>query len=139
MLMQLSIRYCFLICLPFCLGCGGDGKLTISGKVTFDGKPIENGEITFNAVDGTTPTASIAITNGVYKLDMMPGNKKVIVTGTKIVGQHPAYKGDPKSPMINDTEQYIPAAYNDQSTLTREIKVSGEQNFDLLANPSSPK
>ena len=37
-----------------CLGCGGadDGMVELTGKVTLDGQPLEQGKITIEATDG---------------------------------------------------------------------------------------
>ena len=42
-------------------GCGGDGLVEVCGNVTFDGKPVEQGTISFLPVDGEGPTAGALI------------------------------------------------------------------------------
>jgi hypothetical protein len=114
------------------VGCGGPTTVTISGKVTFDGQPVEQGLISFQDVEGKVGPAENAITNGEYKVTDMPrGMKKVVITGSRKIGERPAYAGDPNSPMIPITESYIPAKFNDKTTLTYDAQKTGTQNFDL--------
>lgn len=111
-------------------GCGGDSQPTVSGKVTLDGKPLENGAISFVPADGATATAGGIITNGEYTVEVPAGAKKVEITAAKVVGQRPAYEGNPNSPMIDITESIIPERYNTKSELTREVK-AGENTLDF--------
>ena len=61
------------------LGCNSKNSLT--GAVTYDGQPIENGAITFTPADGKGPSAGGAISGGNYQIeDVPPGEKIVQVT-----------------------------------------------------------
>jgi hypothetical protein len=54
---------------------------SVSGVVTYDGKPVESGEITFTPADGKGPTAGGKIEAGKYSVaDVHPGSKIVQVT-----------------------------------------------------------
>jgi hypothetical protein len=47
-----------LLLLPIVIGCGSNnpqGRVSVRGEVTFDGKPLEQGDIQFQSVAGTTP------------------------------------------------------------------------------------
>jgi len=112
-------------------GCGGDGLATVSGKVTLDGAPLENGEITFEAEDGTTATAGVAILAGAYSVKVPAGKKIVKITGTKVVSERPAYANDPTGPKIKETVPIVPVRYNDRSELVREVKGSETMDFEL--------
>ncbi len=128
-----SCRYVGIVALlgaTFVWGCGGDKLPTVKGKVTLDGQPLENGAISFVPADGATATAGGVITNGEYSIEVPPGPKKVEITASKVVGQRPAYEGDPNSPMIDITESIIPPRYNTQTELTREVQ-PGENTFDF--------
>ncbi|WP_425619404.1 hypothetical protein NA78x_003144 [Anatilimnocola sp. NA78] len=125
-----------LIAFVACLGCGGSAT-TVQGTVTFDGQPVDQGMIEFVPTDGTGPVAGGTIANGSYQLGpetrVAPGNMLVRIramrpTGKKIKAGPPA----PEGTMIDDVQQYIPAKYNEQSTLTAQL-AAGEvrQNFDL--------
>ena len=127
-----------LYVLAFCLlaaGCKGDGNAKVIGNVNYDGKPIEKGIISFAEQTGSTPSAEAIITQGKYQVDVPPGKKLVKITASKVVSSRPAYEGAANSPMIEITEQYLPAIYNEQSTLTREITTSGPQDFELKSSP----
>jgi hypothetical protein len=66
-------------------GCG-DSTATITGEVTYDGKPVEDGYITFTPADGRGKDAGGQITNGQYKVEGVPPGPKVArVTAVKKV------------------------------------------------------
>jgi hypothetical protein len=128
-----------LLVLPAC----GDGKLEVRGKVTFEGKPVE-GVISFEPADGQGPTSGGTITGGRYELTgtarVAPGQKIVRIRGTRKTGRKvPAMAGP--SPLVDDIERYIPARYNDQSQLQREVVAgkANEINFELQAKESEPR
>src|SRR5688500_13010891 len=51
-------------------GCGADSdRGAVSGTVTLDGKPVENGSISFVPIEGTqSPSAGAVIGNGTYEI-----------------------------------------------------------------------
>lgn len=60
-------------------GCGGPKG--VSGTVTYDGKDVEKGFITFFPADGVGNTAGAKIVQGRYTIaDLAPGRKKALVT-----------------------------------------------------------
>jgi hypothetical protein len=74
--------------LLFALGCGGGGrsnKITVTGTVTYDGKPVEAGTIQFVLSEtgikgGDNATATIV--NGKFSSSSVtPGKNTVVVTG----------------------------------------------------------
>jgi hypothetical protein len=60
------------------LGCEGTSGTTVTGKVTYDGAPVESGAISFMPVDGQGAAAGATIVNGVYKVDGVPPGKKIV-------------------------------------------------------------
>lgn len=64
-------------------GCGkSSGGVTVSGTVTFDGRPVEEGYVTFSPADGKGPARGGPIKDGKFTVtDVMPGEKIVSVTG----------------------------------------------------------
>jgi len=107
------------------LGCGSNGpeKATVTGTVTFAGKPIEFGMIKFNPIEGTSgPFSSAAIKNGEYRID----NKGGVPVGrhrVQIDGYRKAIVAPPGLPLEEaPPDQYIPAKYNSASELTEEIR-----------------
>ncbi len=114
---------CAIFVLLAVVGCG-EKIYTVSGTVSYDGKPVENGNIVFEAADGGPGLASGGIKDGKYTLQSKPGKKKVAITGYR-----PKAGSDPKDPQP-PTEEYIPAKYNIKSELTKEV-TSGENRFDF--------
>jgi hypothetical protein len=56
----MKMKYLFftLLLLPLIIGCSNNnpqGRVSTRGEVTFDGKPLEQGDILFTSVEGTTP------------------------------------------------------------------------------------
>ncbi|MFH1918534.1 MAG: hypothetical protein ABIP48_01420 [Planctomycetota bacterium] len=128
-----------LVWLGTCVGCGNN-LATVEGTVTFDGEPVDNGTIVLEPADGKGPTAGGKIEQGKYLLadeaGVMPGKKIVRITAVRKTGrQHDASMpgaegaGGPSAPavMVDQLESYIPAIYNQKSTLTFEV-VAGKGN-----------
>lgn len=133
----------WLLCLglPLLSACGGSGP-SLSGQITFNGKPIENGSISLEPIKDTKgPTAGTSIAAGKYMVTstsgLVPGTYRVkiraaIPTGKKIAADSPA----PPGTMIDETDD-LPKQYNDESTLECTIAPGANQkNFELTT--SSP-
>jgi len=130
------------------VGCGpATGK--VSGKVSYQDKPLANGSITFLVGDKPQVQATIN-SDGTYTADVPVGDAKVIVTsideaealkygealkgGRKKRGENPtAMPVGPKGPPKNLSK--IPTKYNsaETSTLTATIKtgLNKDVNFNL--------
>jgi hypothetical protein len=95
-------------------GCSSAKKdeVEVTGSVTIDGQPVPQGTVQFVAADGKTPTGGGVIKDGQYVAKVPPGEKKVLVLGTKVVGQEPEYPGDPNSTMRDKIETVTPPQYN---------------------------
>ena len=66
-------------------GCGS-GLATVSGTVSYEGKPVEEGAINFTPHDGKTAAAGGMIKDGKYYVtEVPPGKKLVEIIGTKKV------------------------------------------------------
>src|SRR5689334_1242581 len=115
-------------------GCGPkSNKGSVTGTVTLDGQPIKAGLIHFAAVDGLTPTADAAITEGKFNASVPPGDKKVSISAPKVTGQRRMYE-TPNSPMIDITEESVPKQYNAQTTLKYTVTAgSQQQDFELTS------
>ncbi len=123
-----------ILALTLISGCGGadtGGRNAVSGSVSYDGKPIDNGRITFIQVDGKPPQASGDIVDGKYTIEAVRGplagshrveihwNKK---TGKKIMNDPPNF--------IEEVKQMLPEKYNLRTTLNADVK-SGSNVFDF--------
>lgn len=122
------------------MGCGEapPKRIAISGTVKLDGQPVERGSINFIPEAGSPNLpAGGEIKAGEYNLtaDAGPSAGKYRVeirwskpTGKKVEMGSPA----PKGTMIDEVKEAIPAKYNTQSTLEREIgSEESTVDFDL--------
>lgn len=125
---------CALMCVLVTAGCAKkSNKGTVTGKVTLDGQRVNAGLIKFLPVDGMTPTADTAITDGKYNASVPPGDKKVSISAPVVTGQRRMYE-TPNSPMIDETKESVPVRYNAQTTLTYSVTAgSQEKDFELTS------
>lgn len=120
---------CFTLLTISFVGCGKSGAdiAPVAGRITLDGKPLENADIVFQP-DGSKPPSS-GRTNAdgryelAYKRGVMGGaigsNTVRITISSEVVENPPS----------------IPARYNSASELTKEVKSGqNEFNFDLTTN-----
>ncbi len=114
------------------VGCGDSVKTAdVSGTVTYDGKPVEEGAISFVPADGKGPSGGGTIKDGKYTATKVPvGNAKVRISAAKVVGAAKEDKDAPGRPPL--TKESIPEKYNTKSDLTFEVKSgANEKNWDL--------
>lgn len=129
----------WLLALVMIVGCNARPKtFDAQGDVTYDGKAIERGKITFVPVDSTpghSATASIA--NGRYALPakwgLLPdGTYLVRVEGYRKTGKTQPNRDDPSGPPIDVLEGFIPAAHNTQSALkVRVADLADKEHVDF--------
>lgn len=113
----------------------GLSMTTVEGEVTIDGKPLGKGSISFESTDGEGPTAGATIEDGKYLAKVPPGQKKVRITGFEVVGQVPAYKGRPDSPMRDVVKDLVPEKYNANTELTLSVESADTTgDFDLKSS-----
>jgi hypothetical protein len=67
-----------LLALVLVAGCGGDGTAYLTGKVTYEGRAVEQGYITFLAADGVGPPAGAEIRDGRYTIKSLTAGPKVV-------------------------------------------------------------
>jgi hypothetical protein len=127
---EMNCKYALLSVLSFALfglsGCGGPVSCHVSGNVSYQGEPIKDGQIIFAAADGLTATA--AIINGGYELDVAPGEATVRITASKETGR--MVKGA-MGAEIPERIDLIPPKYNRASTLKRTVDAKAEQTLDF--------
>lgn len=114
-------------------GCSNDlKKYSISGQLSFEGKPIQTGEITIAPAGGTGRPDSTLFSNGQYQLSVTAGKKVVRISAWS---SDPALVGPPPPDMpkggINPDREYIPTRYNEASTLEIEVLPQSGQTFDF--------
>jgi hypothetical protein len=111
-------------------GCGSaDGRVEVSGAVTFNGKPVDYGSIQF--VSSDTDADTVVITDGKYTARLTPGKKKVVIQGFKKVGVDYRDPAD-KSTAFDVLDHYLPPEFNTQTKLTADVTgPRGDLNFEL--------
>jgi hypothetical protein len=117
-------------------GCTAEKTASIHGKVTLDNEPVANGSIVFLPASGTGKKAAAAIEQGLYSIPaadkLPPGSYRVEISWRKPTGRQ-IPSADPGI-MTDETREAVPAHYNTESTLTRDIATGDvEKNFDLVS------
>ena len=115
------------------VGCGGggppSGRLPISGEVTLDGQPLDQGAIQFEPTDKTSKlNAGGVIANGKYNIGseqgLPPGKYKVLITSvpkdTRTAEEAMNNPGEPPA-------ERVAAKYNSESAEVVEV-VGGKKN-----------
>mgnify|MGYP001236411468 CR=1 FL=1 len=117
------------------VGCGEKnelGRLRVTGSVTLDGKPLDQGTIEFAPTGETGVSGGAMITDGEYEI---PGDRGLPPgTYTVRISSADEKSGEAeKLPGESDAmaEERIPAKYNTESEITREVKAEGENKFDF--------
>jgi hypothetical protein len=123
------------------MGCGPaePERATISGQITYEGKPVPYGHIVFIPLDGWKGFYSQAtILNGHYQLDAhgpVVGRNRVEIHGHRQTGKTaPNISGvrlDEPGEMVAVTEPYLPLKYNVASELTVEINEGRNSDVDF--------
>ena len=114
-------------------GCSSAKKdeVEVTGSVTIDGQPVPQGVVQFIAKDGQTPTGGGVIKDGKYVAKVPPGEKTVLVLGTKVVGT----TSDPDMPGSapqDKLETVTPPQYNaEHLTPLKETITDSQQNIDF--------
>lgn len=126
-----AIRFLAMLALIVAAGCGsGDRRerVAVSGTVTHEGKPIEDGRIVFEPAAPKLPMAGAPISEGNYQIEKSngpgPGPYTVRIEAYRkkidpTVPKHP-YLGDQQEVGVV-TEQVLPDKFNTNSTLHADI------------------
>ena len=114
-------------------GCGGEqGMQEVSGTVTYNGQPVDRGEIRLISLEAGESTDAGVIIAGRFSFLASGGTRRVEIRGSRPL---PAVEQtEPEMGLMY--EDYIPAQFNTQSTLSAEIGEddSHELRFDLTRN-----
>ena len=107
-------------------GCG-NGLVRVEGNVTYDGKPMELGTISFDPVDGQSPVVGGKIEGGAYRVEnCTPGKKTVRIVGTRKTGRR-VKAGSPFPPDL-EVDEFVPLPCKPQSV---EFVAKGPNQFDF--------
>ncbi len=110
------------------VGCKDNSPAKVSGKVTFDGKPLPKAMVVFTPADGSRSSVGVTNESGDYTLRFTPSEEGAVV-GEHKVEIVTSGEGADGAPEVKDK---IPAKYNKETELKETLK-SGKQivNFDL--------
>lgn len=137
------------------MGCGQQGPplAIVTGKVTLDGNPVSNAIVTFAPVNGGMASTGVTEADGTYRLrcnlgeGALIGQHRVSIRSqppvSDLVGSgadfedNPNVQPDPDArfrlPVFVDP---IPARYNDNTELVREVKPGKNViDFELTSKP----
>jgi hypothetical protein len=133
--MKTILRSCLILVLAALAGCSravGPQTMRVWGDVSFEGKSVEDGTITFESTDGSPP-AQGPIRSGHYDLPAESGPvaaKTYIVkfsamakTGKSV----PNIMGD-GAPTMDLLVETLPTALNTESTIKKTIAPDAEKN-----------
>ncbi len=125
-------------------GCSEEQKtpqFPVSGNVTFDGKPLEKGSISF-LPSAAGPAASAPIEEGTFSIDrsLGPGQGayKVEIVSIQSTGKQVASPDDPNE-TIEETRNIIPARYNARSELLVQVQAVGDNSYRFDISSKQPK
>jgi hypothetical protein len=147
--MNRPLGFILFLILATVIGCGDKHKYAnVKGKVTYNGSPIEKGQIIFS-IDGQPPS-SMKIVNGEFNGQAMVGSNKVSVSAKKKVATAPVLSEHAKTQMegylkykkndegagdmaANDPTlvDYIPPEWGAQSTERRTVESGSTNEFEL--------
>ena len=125
--MKMAIRS-LVIAAMFCSsGCGPSVPPTypVSGTITYDGKPVTDGDILFVPLDRSLGPDAGKIDGGKYTLQAKAGKCRVEITALDIGPDTPIIQGSPVA------SNYIPARYNSKTELIVEVSADGNNVFDF--------
>ncbi|HCO24153.1 MAG: hypothetical protein CME31_21240 [Gimesia sp.] len=122
-------------------GCGseatGPERVIVTGSVTFDGKPVSQGEIWFIPAAGReAPQAGAIIKEGQYRVENK-GGVPIGACQVKITAERPQEEVKIVSdggPEEIPTTQYLPPRFNEKTELTTDIQSGSDpvrKDFDL--------
>lgn len=114
-------------------GCeAGSAKRSVAkvkGTASFDGKPIEDGEVILRSPDKGTVSA-LPIKNGVFEGDAEIGTMRVELAAYRMVTPKTDMEGYKPEPT---KENFLPIKFHLESTMTAEVKGDGSTTltYDL--------
>ena len=137
-------RIVLLLSLPVLLFAGCDSGATISGQVSFDGQPVEQGWITLLSADGQTAAAGGAIEAGHYHIENVPLGEKVVqvVASPKLIEQPRTIEGMEQQAREISRSGVIPQDVggigpNTPGNGVQVEVIEGEQKLDVELQPEA--
>ena len=134
------------ICLSFMIGfsllnmagCGpGDNRQSLTGTVSWQGKPLPRGVITFYP-KGQGSTVGCEIIDGKFLIEMING-ATLGKYRVEIVAFRPTGKSEfdiDQNKQVSIEEQYLPKQFNSDSILDAEVVGNKSNTFEFDLKPS---
>jgi hypothetical protein len=119
------------------IGCNrSEPRGDVSGEVSYNGKPVETGAISFEPMEAASTPRNLTVQSGVYRSDeksaLKPGKYRV-----RLSANDPSKKKgniDLNNPNVRvDFIPLLPPSWNAQSQLTVEVK-AGKNTFNFQGN-----
>ena len=132
--MHLRLALTLAIGILVTVGCGDatQAPLALSGTVEFDGKPVEDGSITFTSSTGAVANGSI--NQGSYSIpvdrSVPAGTYGVQITGQEKTGRQ-IPDSDAPGQKMDEIRSIIPDKYNSQSQLSVDITPQNATALDF--------
>ena len=127
-----------LLTVALLVGCGDSG-CTVSGEVSYEGVPVEDGNITFLPADGKGTPVGAPISAGRYSVTgMAPGKKVVQITSVKKLTFAKTREEARTQKGNAGRAELIPAKAQGNNT-TVEVKPGPQQLNFPLKKPAPPK
>jgi hypothetical protein len=122
-------------------GCGDklDGRVAVSGTVKLAGKPLKDGSVSFEPLDGQASRASAAVTDGAFDIPqasgLQPGKYLIRVSaGDGKTAVNPVNPDNPPGPTGGTniiSKELIPADWNVNSKQERSITAGVANKFEF--------
>src|SRR2546428_8448163 len=108
-------------------GCGDAEPKTypVSGTVSLDGRPLEEGDIYFYPLDPNISADAGKIKAGQFAFRTKAGKKRVEIRASRVVPGKQTPMGGPVR------AEFLPPRYNTQTTLTAEIPAHDQNRLDF--------
>jgi hypothetical protein len=140
---KMKFRVALIVCVCPCLvvaGCGqkysGGKRFPLSGKVTFNGEPIDLGSISFIPLENGQRVSGGTISDGAYAVPEAhganAGKYRVEIRWQKKTGKKVRKQIDSAGTIVEDDvrAEGLPAEFNTDSTLTAEVSAT-HTRFDF--------
>ena len=131
-----TLRYAILLCALFTCGCDQPGPKTyrVSGTVSYDGTPVQQGDILFIPENPALAPEAGKIADGKFQARAKQGTCRVEITALNIGPDTPVIMGSPVA------ENFVAARYNRESELTADVSATAENVFEfaLRSHPEPP-
>ena len=101
-------------------GCRDD-QGSVTGTVTFDGRPVTTGAITFMKTDGGLVREGAVIRDGFFQARMPPGKYKIEVNAQEVVGKKKQKGFDGNDEEVELTKEMFPDRYNTKTELSKDV------------------